>query len=204
MSTPFYSVDPEKCFRSAIHFTWHLKELQFMVSVAQVLLMPLLQNACRLVISEFPFTSLNWTICQNLHKLIFPLQISMPPMEVSNSYSIRKLLCWCQMKYSANSPDQIYIIVVPAFASELALPSYLVRLLPTVGHFLDCHHLISVGICSLEEEKNKLEKKSFLNPPRGVSHAFSKHRLSAPISHPGKLLHFRNTCLVIKFMRQLF
>lgn len=35
----------------------------------------------------------------------------MLPMDVSNSYSIRKLARQRQMKYSANSPDQTYIML---------------------------------------------------------------------------------------------
>ena len=50
---------------------------------------------------------------------------------------------------SADSTDQLYSTAV----SELAAPPYLVGLLAAVGHLLDCHHLISVGICSLQEDK---------------------------------------------------
>lgn len=71
------------------------------------------------------------------------------------------------MKYAANFSVQIDMMVTTASAFTIVfIPLYLIRLLSTVGHFLDCHHLVRVGICSLEKgERNTLKELSFLSFP---------------------------------------
>ena len=56
----------------------------------------------------------------------------------------------CDKKCSGNFVSTVTFILtcIPQFIDTMSL-TYLMCLLPTIGHFLNCHHLIGVSICGL-------------------------------------------------------